>query len=152
MEKSILAAIGKYLSKSGTRDIFVTGMIDYMQQRTFFKGPLVNVVSGEKMGENTKEFYLSTTERGANLYTSYRQVRIVNRTTKLMDKLPQEKAKTKKSQPIVVYDLKKETVKLLRYIDIARPRCFDIKHLLSFEMVSTSFFSHKGQFSSTSGR
>ena len=46
-----------------------------MQQRTFFKGPLVNVVSGEQMDENTKEFYLSTPERGEKLYI-YRQDRI----------------------------------------------------------------------------
>ena len=40
-------------------------------------------------------------------------------------------------------DIKKETIQLMRNIDIARIRHYDLKELLQYEITSTSFYLTK---------
>ena len=85
-------------------------------------------------------------ERGNQLYKSYRQERIVEKTARLFDRIPQAKIEKTKDPIQVLPDKKKECMNLLRYVDIARARRYDIKYLLSFEITITSFFLTKENY------
>ena len=61
----------------------------------------------------------------------------------LFDRISKEVIKKAISQIQQAKDIKKESMILLRSMDVARARAYDVKTLLSYETASTSFFLTK---------
>ena len=119
-----------------------------MEKSLFEPGDICNIFSGKVLEKEESQFLLSCYEGGEELYLKYRQERIVDKTKKILDRIPKPKTKksktSKKDQKNV--DLKAETLTLVRAIDVARVHGYDMKELLCYEIVSSSFFLTKGQY------
>lgn len=83
---------------------------------------------------------------GEKLFQEFRDSRIVFKKKMLFDKITKEVIKKEKNHDQPTKDLNKESMVLLRSVDIARARCYDVKTLLSYEITSTSFFLSKNGF------
>ena len=84
----------------------------------FAMGNLANVVTGEILDMPSKEFFLDCMERGNNLYENFRETKIVTKITALFHRIPKE--------------VIKKCLDILRIVDIARARCYNINVLLSY--------------------
>ena len=124
-EESNIQTICQFLSKLG--DIF-------------HEGDLQNIVTGEILDNGTKQFLLGCLERADKLFYDYSNNRIVLKNKMLFDRISKEVIKKVISQNQQAKDIKKESMILLRSVDVARARAYDVKTLLSHEIASTSFF------------
>ena len=126
----------------------VQTVCDFFRKRgDIFAGEnLTNFVTGEVLDASTKAFFLGCIDRGDKLYNDFRDTRIVKKTSALLDRISKAGIPKAKSGNQTSIDKKKETMDLLRIVDIARARCFSIDVLLSFEVTNTSLFLVKDNF------
>ena len=61
----------------------------------------------------------------------------------MFDAIPKTRSTTRKGKIWKAHDVTKETINFLRIIDCSRLREFDVQQLLSYEVVSTSFYLTK---------
>ena len=107
------------------------------------EGDLQNIVTGEILNNATKQFLLGCLERGDKLFHDYRNNRTVLKNKMLFDCISKEVIKKVISQNQQAKDTKKESMILLKSVDVAHARAYDVKTLLSYEIGSTSFFLTK---------
>ena len=86
---------------------------------------------------------LKCKELGQQIYADFYQSRLDKKSVKLFDNIPKTRKTTKSESLIIKFDLNKEAVNFLRKVDFARLRKYDIKHLLTYEISSTSFYLTK---------
>ena len=130
-------------SKSSTPAVEESVMVvcKYLEDKDLFKeGNLINVATGEILEDESKIFFIGSIERGEDLYNKFRKERIVEKNTSLFKIISQQKIKNPKNNVQDAVDKKKDTMTLLRTVDIARARCYDIKKLLSYELTSIPHF------------
>ena len=130
-------------SASKTKEVQrnVKAWYQYLEDKDLLKdGNLINIASGEIIDDETKRFYLDCIERGEKRYVDFRENRIVQKTTSLLKTITQPKVQKHKDGATICRDKKKETMAMLRTVDIARSRCYGVKLLLSYELTTTSYF------------
>ena len=119
----------------------VKTLYQYLEDKDLLKdGNLINITSGEIIDDETKRFYLDCIERGEKRYADFQENRIVQKTMSLFKTITQPKLQKHKAGGTICRDKKKETMAMLRTVDIARSRCYDVKLLLSYELTTTSYF------------
>ena len=128
------------IDKSG-----VERMVDLYNNRTnifSLEKDVMNIVTGEKVDVTA---YLTCIKVGEEEYKHFKKHRLEDKSVKLFDTiknvttLTTSDRKTQQKKP----DLKKESLKFMRRLDIARLRGFDIQELLKHEITSTSFYLTK---------
>ena len=106
-----------------------------------------NLVTEEHISPEAIQFSLDCISLGTKLYEEFVETRYINKTKKLFDRLPRVKVLIdKKLGQEKKVDLRKETMKFCRKIDIARSRHFDIYKLLSHEILENSYFLTKDNY------
>ena len=75
-----------------------------------------------------------------NCITCIRQDRLIQKTKQIFDKISRPVLTKKQLSAEVKVNPEKENLKLVRTVDIARARGFDLKILFSYEITSTSLF------------
>ena len=80
------------------------------------------------------EYSLNSVEQGEMLYKQFAETRLTEHSKSLFDTLTKEIKKETVSSSDKRMHIEKENVKLLRYIDIARTRNFDVQELSPYEL------------------
>ena len=106
-----------------------------------------NLVTEDHIAIETAQFSLQCNVLGTNIYKEYIHTRYINKSKKLFGRLPRVKTlvDTKKEQEKKV-DLRNETIKFFRKIDVARSRRYDIYKLTSCEILENSYFLTKESY------
>ena len=103
-----------------------------------------NLVIEEHIPTETTQFSLQCNALGTDIYKEYIDTRYINKSKKLFHRLPLVKILVdKKQEQEKKIDLRKETMKFSRKIDVARSRQYDIYKLLSYEILENSYFLTK---------
>ena len=76
-------------------------------------------------------------------YDKFRKGWLQDKETKMFDAIPKTRSTTPKGKIWKAPDVKKETINFPRIVDYSRLREFDVQYLLSFEIVSFSFYLTK---------
>ena len=88
---------------------------------------IMNIATGAILEQEEKNFLLNFDTLGKDARKDFYRTRLQEKTKNLIgDTIPMTRKKTKKKENVKTYDLNKETVKLLRHIDYARVRGFDL--------------------------
>ena len=104
-------------------------------------GKLANMVTGSVLSDDTGNSLLTCIEKGEELHQEYRECRLFQKTKKLFDKISTHRVEKKKNAPEnETIDLGKIQAEFSRAIDVARARGYRVKTLLSYEIVSNSYF------------
>lgn len=113
---------------------------------------LHHILTQEIVTNEIKESLLNMYDAGKKLYAEFRRERFVEKSKKLTDTIHRHNMKSFKNlhsnmkpEDIKRTDPKKELAKAQKVIDIARVREYDMKHLFTYDLVSTSYlFDAKG--------
>ena len=126
-------------STNNSEDKAIQVICEFLCQRgdILSEGHLRNLVTGEILDTPTKEFLLNCVDRSDKLIKEFRNNRIVLKNKMLIDKITKELIKKDSNQYQPAKDLKKESMILLRSVDVARIRCYDIK---TFTIGSHKYF------------
>ena len=102
-----------------------------------------NLVTGTTLSDEATSFFLNCFTKGKENYDKFMKERLQDKETKLFDAIPKTRSTTQKGKIWKAPDVKKETINFLRIVDYSRLREFDVQYLLSYEIVSTSFYLTK---------
>ena len=129
-------------STTASEESNIQTICQFLSQRgdIFGEGELQNIITGEILDNATKQFLPGCLERGDKLVHDYRNNCILLENKILFDRISKELIKKVISQNQQAKDIKKESMILLRSVDVARARAYVVKILLSCEIASTSFF------------
>ena len=126
--------------------------VEYIKNRsnpctTEIKDQMKNLITEDYISTGSTQLTLRCITLGTELYEEYIETRYINKSKKLFDRLPRVKISADQKQgPEKKVDLRKETMKFCRKIDVARFRQFDIYKLLSSEILENSYFLTKDNY------
>ena len=93
---------------------------------------VMNIATGAVLTEEDEKFYLNHATLAKSAREEFYQTRLRDKSKSLFDNIPKTRKPTGKGNSAgKSYDLNKETVQFLRYIDYGRLRGFDMKTLMS---------------------
>ena len=104
----------------------------------------MNIVTGEILEKDEEDFLMNCISLGKAARNEFYESRLSEKNIQLLETIPKTKKSIKKKSEKKEYDLAKETVKILRHIDYARLRDFDVKILMGYEISPTCFYLTKG--------
>ena len=105
---------------------------------------IMNIATGVSLEKAEEDFLLNCISLGKAARNECYESRLTEKNLQLLETIPKTKKIIKKKSEKKEYDLAKETVKLLRHIDYARLRDFDLKILMGYEISPTCFHLKKG--------
>ena len=105
---------------------------------------IMNIATGVILEKAEEDFLMNCISLGKAARNECYESRLTEKNIQLLETIPKTKKIIKKKSEKKEYDLAKETVKLLRHIDYARLRDFDLKILMSYEISPTCFHLKKG--------
>ena len=105
---------------------------------------IMNIATGVILEKAEEDFLLNCISLGKAARNECYESRLTEKNLQLLETIPKTKKIIKKKSEKKEYDLAKETVKLLRHIDYARLRDFDLKILMGYEISPTCFHLKKG--------
>ena len=106
----------------------------------FNEESVINIITGEEIDHLKMKYLLDVEVYGEKLYTEYQTERLIKKTMPIFDKISRPVLSKKKSFSEVTVNTEKESMQLIRIVDIARARGYDLKILFSYEITSTSLF------------
>ena len=126
--------------------------VDYIRNKhntfmTEIHDQMRNLVTEDHLAIETAQFSLQCNVLGTNIYKEYIHTRYINKSKKLFGRLPRVKTLvdiTEEQEKKV--DLRNETIKFFRKIDVARSRRYDIYKLTSCEILENSYFLTKESY------
>ena len=125
----------------------INQLASYVQERgnpfDVKEDAIKNLVTGTTLSDEATSFFLNCFTKGKENYDKFRKKRLQDKETKLFDTIPKTRLTTRKGKIWKAPDVKKETINFLRIVDYSRLREFDVQYLLSYEIVSTSFYLTK---------
>ena len=104
---------------------------------------VMNIATGAVLEEEDEKFYLNHATLAKSAREEFYRTRLRDKSKSLFDNIPKTRKPKQKVSSAKSYDLNKETVQFLRYIDYGRLRGFDMKTLMSYEISPTSFYLTK---------
>ena len=105
---------------------------------------IMNIATGVILENAEEDFLMNCISLGKAARNECYESRLTEKNIQLLETIPKTKKIIKKKSEKKEYDLTKETVKLLRHIDYARLRDFDLKILMGYEISPTCFRLKKG--------
>ena len=106
-----------------------------------------NLVTEDHIAIETAQFSLKCNVLDTNIYKEYIHTRYINKSKKLFGRLPRVKTLVDiKEEQEKKVDLRNETIKFFRKIDVARSRRYDIYKLTSCEILENSYFLTKESY------
>ena len=131
LTKSVLMQL---LTMSPNMEILLTRKIQINLPTIFTNSPI---------DHESSTFLQQCLKQGEDAYQSFYQTRFVDKTEKLFDTILKMRTSKRSTSTIQTYNLKKETVSFIRYIDYVRSQTYGLRNLSQFELTSTSFFLTK---------
>ena len=137
------------LSLAKNEESYVEEITNYISERMnpfdSSSSKILNFVTGQEMHSKITVYNLKCLENGKAAYNEFISSRLQDKTVQLFDRIPKMRKKDGMTNITKKIDVKKETINVLRTVDCARLRNYDIQELLQYELTSTSFFLTKDE-------
>lgn len=143
------------LQATRSSEATVQNMMDYVQSHdnpvvvsgsNDNKDKLHNIVTQEIMPQVIRDDLLQFEEKSAELYETFRTERFITKERAIFDTIHRNNVKTFKSNKVVKgtgqpkeKDIKQQLAEAQKIFDVARIRNYDVKHLLKYDLVETSY-------------
>ena len=98
------------------------------------------MITEAEISEDRSNFILEVEDYGERLYTEYKKERLVEKTKQIFDTISKPIPGKKKVSAEKEIKPEKELLTLIRTVDIARARGYDLRNLLRYEIAALAFY------------